>query len=117
MPSHNWPIPTFKDDPSHDGSDRPVKCPQCGRPVAPDMLLSVQELPGEVSARLRRPQRRWACDSCRSKLYREGVVSPGDHMRFLGAPEQVASGLDQKSEHPAKGRFDQQLTAHRQRNP
>lgn len=102
MPWHNWMPPSFVDDPSYAGAGT-VPCPQCARPVAPDMLLPVAHWPDALRTRWRHSTVAYACDACRQVLHREGLLSVADAMRLSGAPEEVALVLDEFLPSPATG--------------
>jgi len=113
MPWHNWRVPTFADDPAHDGTTTPLPCPQCGRRVTADMLLPVAMLPASVRERWwRKADVAYACDACRALLYHSGDLAPADHLRFLKAPAHVLTRLDAVADHPGRGRHDAALAAH-----
>lgn len=90
MSWHGWEPPTLRHVLGH---NRPTRCPQCRRPVAPDMVMATGAWPEALRARLRKPAAPWACDACRATLVREGHVSRADLARHLGAPEAVLQRL------------------------
>ena len=98
--SHGWVGPTYRDV---TGNDRPVRCPQCRRPVAPDMLRPATGLPAEVRGRWRRPAALYACDACHETLIRERHVSRADLARLHGAPDALALVLEAKRPGTSRG--------------
>lgn len=104
-----WRPPTFRDI---TGNDLPVPCPQCRRPCAPDMLHPTVDFPTELMDRFRRNTVSYICDSCRSTLVREELVTAADLVRLLGAPETFATRIENKQgERAARNRIASAIAA------
>ena len=112
--SHGWQAPSFADV---TGSPRTVRCPQCRRPVAPDMLYPTDALPAALRARWQRPDAAYACDFDHETLVREKHVSRADLARLHGAPEALALLLDAKRPSAPRPAIQAAIRDRDRRNP
>lgn len=91
--SDRWEAPTKRVNMAKGGNVL-MPCPTCGRRTNADKIVDLSGLAAEVRAA-------WgmadgACDGCRARLYRNGVIDRADFIEALGAPAQQVARAREK---------------------